>query len=78
MSSSSSAVEQGGLDAVARTEHFGAMIAANPDNRKILDELGVEAFLAAMRAGWRASIRGSGHPVAGLSPDEMRSIARRR
>ena len=68
------AVEQGGLPAVARTEHFGAMIAANPDNGKILDEMGAEAFLAAMRRWLAGFLRGTGHPVAGLSPDEMRSI----
>ncbi len=33
------AVEQGGLSAVVKTEHFGAMIAANPTNRKILEDL---------------------------------------
>src|SRR5690348_1473814 len=60
------AAEQGGLDAVARTEHFAAMIAANPDNRKILDGLGLDGFLAAMRR-WRAGfLEGTGHPVAGL------------
>ena len=69
------AAEQGGLDAVARTEHFAAMIAANPENRKILDGLGVEAFLAAMHRWLAGFHQGSGHPVAGLTPAEMRSIA---
>ncbi|HSI02550.1 MAG TPA: alpha/beta hydrolase [Reyranella sp.] len=68
------AAEQGGLDAVARTEHFAAMIAANPDNRKILDGLGIEAFVAAMRRWLAGFHQGSGHPVAGLTPAEMRSI----
>lgn len=68
------AVGQGGLAAVARTEHFAAMIAANPDNRAILDKLGAEAFLAAMQR-WRAGfLAGTGHPVAGLSPDQMRGM----
>jgi pimeloyl-ACP methyl ester carboxylesterase len=68
------AAEQGGIDAVARTEHFSAMIAANPANRKILDGMGKEDFLAAMHR-WRTGFhKGSGHPVAGITPDEMRSI----
>jgi pimeloyl-ACP methyl ester carboxylesterase len=67
--------EQGGIDAVARTEHFEAMIAANPDNRKILDAMGKDSFLEAMHR-WRAGfLQGTVHPVAGLSPGEMRSIA---
>lgn len=70
------AARQGGLDAVARTEHFAAMIAANPDNRMILDTLGVDGFLAAMERWLAGFHRGSGHPVAGLTPAEMRSITR--
>ena len=69
------AAEKGGIDAVAQTEHFAAMIAANPRNRKILDELGAESFLAAMRRWLAGFNQGSGHPVAGLSPDEMRGIS---
>lgn len=69
------AAEQGGIDAVARTEHFSAMIAANPDNRKILDAMGVDGFRAAMRRWLAGFHQGSGHPVAGLTPAEMRSIA---
>jgi len=68
------AVEQGGLSAVVKTEHFGAMVAANPANRKILEGMGTEAFLAAMRRWLAGFHQGSGHPVAGLTPDEMRSI----
>jgi pimeloyl-ACP methyl ester carboxylesterase len=68
------AVEQGGLDAVVKTEHFGAMVAANPANKKILEGLGAEAFLAAMRRWLAGFHQGSFHPVAGLSPDEVRSI----
>ena len=68
------AVEQGGIDAVVKTEHFGAMVAANPANKKILEGLGAEAFLAAMKRWLAGFHQGSGHPVAGITPDEMRSI----
>lgn len=69
------AIEQGGLDAVVKTEHFGAMIAANPANRKILEGMGAEAFLAAMKRWLAGFHQGSFHPVAGLSPDEVRSVS---
>ncbi len=68
------AVEQGGIDAVVKTEHFGAMVAANPANKKILEGMGAEAFLAAMKHWLAGFHQGSGHPVAGITPDEMRSI----
>ncbi|HEY4165191.1 MAG TPA: hypothetical protein VGM96_00395, partial [Reyranella sp.] len=45
-----------------------------PANRKILEGMGAEAFLAAMKR-WLAGFRqGSGQPVAGLTPDEMRRL----
>ncbi|HLG47758.1 MAG TPA: alpha/beta hydrolase [Reyranella sp.] len=68
------AVEQGGIDAVVKTEHFGAMIAANPANRKILEGMGADAFLAAMKRWLAGFHKGSGHPVAGITADEMRRI----
>ncbi|MBY0332664.1 MAG: alpha/beta hydrolase [Acetobacteraceae bacterium] len=68
------AVARGGIDAVAETEHFAAMIRANPANRARLDALGAEGFRAAMER-WLASFRASaGHPVAGLSPGELRRL----
>jgi pimeloyl-ACP methyl ester carboxylesterase len=67
--------EQGGIEAIAQTEHFSAMIAANPDNRRILEAMGKAAFLDAMHR-WRTGfLQGTAHPVAGLSPAEMRRIA---
>ncbi|MBV8186844.1 MAG: alpha/beta hydrolase [Alphaproteobacteria bacterium] len=69
------AAEKGGIDAVAETEHFAAMIAANPANRKILDGMGKDGFLAAMHRWLKGFHQGSGHPVAGITRDEMRSIA---
>jgi pimeloyl-ACP methyl ester carboxylesterase len=68
------AAEQGGIDAVVKTEHFGAMIAANPANRKILEDMGADAFLAAMKRWLAGFHKGSSHPVAGITPDEMRRI----
>ena len=68
------AAQKGGIDAVARTEHFAALIEANPRNRTILQDMGAEAFLAAMQRWLAGFHQGSSHPVAGLSPEEMRGI----
>jgi pimeloyl-ACP methyl ester carboxylesterase len=68
------AVEQGGMEAVVKTEHFGAMVAANPANKKILEGMGAESFLAAMKRWLVGFHKGSGHPVAGITPDEMRRL----
>jgi pimeloyl-ACP methyl ester carboxylesterase len=68
------AAEEGGIDAVAKTEHFTALIQANPGNRKILDDLETEGFVAAMRRWLAGFHQGSNHPVAGISPEEMHSI----
>src|SRR5882672_9612447 len=68
------AAEAGGIEAVGKTEHFGSLIEANPSNRAILHDMGAEGFLAAMRRWLSGFHMGSGHPVAGISPEEMRSI----
>ena len=66
------AVGKGGMEAVARTEHFAAMIAANPVNGETLRQMGVAGFTEAMRR-WLAGFRaGCDFPVAGLSPEAMR------
>lgn len=68
------AVEQGGIDAVAQTEHFAALIKANPRNRAILDGLGAEAFRAAMQRWLAGYHQGSGYPISGLSTEQMRAM----
>jgi pimeloyl-ACP methyl ester carboxylesterase len=68
------AAARGGIEAVAGTEHFAAMIRANPGNRARLEALGAEGFQAAMRR-WLASFRATAdHPVAGLAPGELRRL----
>src|SRR5215471_13512595 len=39
------AVEQGGMEAVCRTEHFAELIASNPANRERLTSMDVERFI---------------------------------
>jgi pimeloyl-ACP methyl ester carboxylesterase len=68
------AAEQGGMEAVLRTEHFAGLIASNPTNRARLLDVGVERFIAVMKQWRRAFNNGADHPVIGLSPDELRSL----
>lgn len=67
--------ETGGMEAVCRSEHWGAVIAANPGNRARLMALDPARFIAIMRA-WRARFEaGAEHPVIGLSPADLRLLA---
>jgi pimeloyl-ACP methyl ester carboxylesterase len=68
------AAARGGIEAVCETEHFAAMIRANPDNRDILHAMGAEGFTAAMQRWLAGFHQGSGYPVAGISPEAMRGI----
>jgi pimeloyl-ACP methyl ester carboxylesterase len=66
--------ETGGMEAVCASEHWSAVIAANPANRARLLALDPARFIAIMRA-WRTSFEaGAEHPVIGLSPAELRSL----
>jgi pimeloyl-ACP methyl ester carboxylesterase len=68
------AVAAGGIEAVIATEHFAAMVKANPVNGETLRQMGAEAFTVAMRR-WLAGFRaGCDYPVAGLSPEAMRRM----
>jgi pimeloyl-ACP methyl ester carboxylesterase len=69
------AAERGGMEAVCRTEHFGELIAGNPANRARLLATSAERFIAVM-SEWRRSFNeGADHPVIGISPAELRSLA---
>jgi pimeloyl-ACP methyl ester carboxylesterase len=68
------AVAKGGIEAVLATEHFAAMAKANPVNGETLRQMGAEAFAAAMTR-WLAGFRADcDYPVAGISPQNMRTI----
>jgi pimeloyl-ACP methyl ester carboxylesterase len=68
------AAQQGGIEAVCRTEHFGALIESNPANRGRLMAIGPQRFIAIMEAWRDAFNKGAHHPVIGLSPAELRSL----
>jgi pimeloyl-ACP methyl ester carboxylesterase len=67
-------VEKGGMDAVCASEHFSAMIAANPVNRETLMGMGVAKFTAAMQRWLAGFNKDSGYPVAGITAPEMRAM----
>ena len=68
------AAERGGIDAVCETEHFSAMIKANPANREALETMGAVAFVASMKH-WRAGyLLGVGYPISGIPPEAMRAM----
>jgi pimeloyl-ACP methyl ester carboxylesterase len=67
-------VASGGMDAVCATEHFAAMIAANPVNRETLQSMGAAAFTAAMQRWLESFRKGAEYPVAGISPTELRQM----
>jgi pimeloyl-ACP methyl ester carboxylesterase len=68
------AAQKGGMDAVCETEHFAAMIKANPRNRETLQAMGAERFVAAMQRWLAGYHRGSSHPISGVPPEAMREM----
>jgi pimeloyl-ACP methyl ester carboxylesterase len=68
------AAQQGGMEAVCRTEHFAEVIASNPANRARLTALDPQRFIGIMEEWRRAFNEGAQHPVIGLSPSELRSL----
>jgi pimeloyl-ACP methyl ester carboxylesterase len=66
---------QGGMAAVATSEHFGELIRSNAANRERLLSADPQHFIAVMER-WRESFaEGAHHPVIGVSEDELRSLA---
>ena len=69
------AAEAGGMAAVCRLDHWSEVCRANPNARAILMAMAPQDFIARMKR-WRQSfIAGTEHPVIGLSPAELRSLA---
>ncbi len=67
--------EQGGMAAVAATEHFAEMIRNRPSNRARLLAMDPRDFIAVMRA-WRAPFVASADwPLIGVSEPDLRAIA---
>lgn len=68
------AAQEGGMAAVAATEHFAARIVANPRNRQILNATDPAKFITAMQA-WRADfLKDAELPVIGASEHDLNAI----
>src|SRR5262252_669397 len=68
------AAREGGMEAVARTEHFSEMITSHPANRARLMAYEPQRFIAIME-DWRHAFRkGAHYPIIGPSPAELRSL----
>ena len=68
------AAEAGGMEAVAATEHFAEIIAANPENRDRLAAMQVGGFIAAMTRWRRYFLDGADLPVIGATDEDLASI----
>lgn len=66
--------EQGGMDAIAKSEHFAERIAQNPANRGKLLALSKDEFIAVMKS-WREYFnKGADLPVIGATERDLNSI----
>ena len=63
------------MEEVCRTEHFAALITRNPANSERLMSMGVERFIGVMKSWRRTFNEGAEHPVIGISPADLRSMA---
>ena len=68
------AAQDGGMEAVAETEHFSDSIAADPANRDRLMAMGVEEFVGAMTRWRRYFLEGADLPVIGATDADLASI----
>ncbi len=68
------AAAEGGIEAVATTEHFAKLIALAPATAPLLESLGVERFVAALERQRQFFVVHSDHDVLGVTDDELRSL----
>ena len=68
------AAREGGMAAVAETEHFAEVVEANPDNRERLLSMEVETFVRAMTRWRRYFLEGADLPVIGATDADLASI----
>lgn len=69
------AATEGGMAAVCRLDHWSEVIAANPEVKDRLMGFDPYDFVARI-SRWRQSfLAGADHPVIGISPGQLRSLA---
>src|SRR5204863_746161 len=63
------------MAAVCATEHWSAVIKANPASRGKLMAMDAQDFIARMTEWRRSFATGADHPVIGVSPAQLRTMA---
>jgi pimeloyl-ACP methyl ester carboxylesterase len=67
-------VQDGGMAAVCESEHFRALIDANPGNRERLMQMSTTDFVAVMTRWRDLFLKGADLPVIGASAEDLQSI----
>jgi pimeloyl-ACP methyl ester carboxylesterase len=67
-------VQDGGMAAVCESEHFRALIDANPGNRERLMQMSAADFVAVMTRWRDLFLKGADLPVIGASAEDLQSI----
>lgn len=66
--------EEGGMEAVAESEHFAELIAARPSNRDYILGMEVDAFIEAMEIWREAFLKSASLPIVGATEEQLGAI----
>ena len=65
---------EGGMEAVANSEHFAGRIAARPSNREYIMGMDVDAFIEAMTTWREAFLQSASLPIVGATEAQLNAI----
>lgn len=68
-------VNEGGMEAVADSEHFAELIAARPSNREYILGMDVDAFIEAMEIWREAFLKSALLPIVGATEEQLKAIS---
>ncbi len=68
------AARNGGMQAVAETEHFRERLAQRPDQREVLLSMDVDRFVASMEYWARFFSQGAELPLIGISAEQLEQV----
>ncbi len=66
---------EGGMEAVAESEHFAELIAARPSNREYILGMDVDAFIEAMEIWREAFLKSALLPIVGATEEQLNAIS---
>ncbi len=67
--------KEGGMEAVAGSEHFAELIAARPSNREYILGMGVDVFIEAMEIWREAFLKSASLPIVGATEEQLNGIS---